>query len=228
MELLVYDPAKSCAGRSGKDHRYSRRTTFDTLGDSSLVGALRLPPRPDRHDCPHPCWRQLEYDHDPTRRVGNLQQSCLGPGTLSNMKLIEIPEFGKVPDDFLQHEMVRAAVDVTVDLYRRVGFVRPWIGYLSIKARVPVGMCGFKSSPVAGRVEIAYGTVPGHEGQGIATAMATALIEIAQQENSSLTVFAQTLAEENASTSILKKLGFTLLGAVEHPEDGTVWEWELH
>jgi hypothetical protein len=41
-------------------------------------------------------------------------------------------------------------------------------------------------------------------------------------------VFAQTLPEENASTAILKKLGFTLVGSVQHPDDGTVWEWELH
>lgn len=39
--------------------------------------------------------------------------------------------------------------------------------------------------------------------------------------------FSQTLPEENASTSILKKLGFRLVGTVEHPEDGPVWEWEL-
>lgn len=143
------------------------------------------------------------------------------------MKLIEIPESGDLPDNFLQYEMVRAAVDATVDLYRRVGFVRPWLGYVSIKSGVPVGMCGFKSSPVAGRVEIAYGTIPGHEGQGVATAMAKNLVRIAQQEDPNVIVFAQTLPEENASTSILKKIGFALIGTVEHPEDGTVWEWQL-
>ena len=143
------------------------------------------------------------------------------------MKLIEIPESGDLPDNFLQYEMVRAVVDATVDHYRRVGFVRPWVGYLSIKSGVPVGMCGFKSQPVAGRVEIAYGTMPGHEGQGIATAMASELVRITYQEGPSLLVFAHTLPEENASTSILKKLGFKFVGSVEHPEDGTVWEWEL-
>ena len=91
-----------------------------------------------------------------------------------------------------------------------------------------MGACGFKSSPVAGRVEIAYGTFPGHEGRGFATTMARELVQISRQEDTSLTVTAQTLPEENASTSILKKLGFTLVGPVEHPEDGTVWEWELH
>ncbi len=85
----------------------------------------------------------------------------------------------------------------------------------------------FKSAPVDGRLEIAYGTLPGHEGKGVATTMAKALVEMVDQEGADLTVFAQTLPEGNASTSILKKLGFTLAGTVEHPEDGTVWEWEL-
>ncbi len=143
------------------------------------------------------------------------------------MKLIEIPEFGNVPESFLQHEMVRMAVEATVVLYRRVGFAPPWIGYVATKESVPVGLCGFKSSPVDGRVEIAYGTLPDHEGQGIATAMARELVRLGHQEDASLTVFAQTLPKENASTSILKKLGFTFVGPVEHPEDGTVWEWEL-
>ncbi len=59
------------------------------------------------------------------------------------------------------------------------------------------------------------------------TAIASELVRIAHEEDRGLTVFAQTLPEENASTSILKKLGFARLGSVEHPEDGTVWEWQL-
>jgi hypothetical protein len=34
-----------------------------------------------------------------------------------------------------------------------------------------------------------------------------------------------TLPELNASGALLKKVGFTLEGCVEHPEDGTVWQW---
>jgi hypothetical protein len=33
------------------------------------------------------------------------------------------------------------------------------------------------------------------------------------------------LPEENASTSILKKNGFVMLGTVWDDEDGNVWEW---
>lgn len=61
----------------------------------------------------------------------------------------------------------------------------------------------------------------------MATALATELVQIAREEDASLTVFAQTLPEESASTSILKKLGFQMMRTVDHPEDGLVWEWEL-
>jgi hypothetical protein len=38
---------------------------------------------------------------------------------------------------------------------------------------------------------------------------------------------AQTLPRESASTAILKKLGFVLIGTVNDPEDGEVWEWQI-
>jgi len=52
------------------------------------------------------------------------------------------------------------------------------------------------------------------------------LVNIAKEHQPQPLVFAQTLPEENASTSILKKLGFRWKGTVEPPEEGTVWEWE--
>ena len=101
----------------------------------------------------------------------------------------------------------------------------PWSGYLAQENEALVGTCAFKTPPQEGTVEIAYFTFPGHEGQGVATRMAQALLQMAQQHGVGV-VRAQTLPEENASTSILKKLGFVLQGAVEHPTDGTVWEWQ--
>ena len=69
--------------------------------------------------------------------------------------------------------------------------------------------------------------MPGFEGRGIATAMVKELVRIARQKRKTLTIFAQTLPEENASTTILKRLGFRFTRSVDHLEDGTVWEWEL-
>lgn len=142
------------------------------------------------------------------------------------MKLIEIGETGKLPEQIVVDDFLREVVEATVAHYRRTGFVPPWIGYVGLNDGVPVGVCGYKSQPVDRRVEIAYGTAPGYEGKGVATELAAELVKLARRANSSLTVFAQTLSEENASTSILKKLGFQLMRTVDHPEDGLVWEWE--
>lgn len=115
----------------------------------------------------------------------------------------------------------------TVKLYESVGFKEPWVCYLAVFESTPVGTCGFKSPPCNGRVEIAYFTFPEFEGRGFATAMAAQLITIAKRHQPSILVFAQTLPERNASHRILEKLGFNCVGKIEHPEDGTVCEWQL-
>ena len=118
-------------------------------------------------------------------------------------------------------------IEATTQLYKAVGYELPWVGYLAFENGLCVGTCGFKSRPENSRVEIAYFTFPEHEARGIATRMASTLIHMAQSKMPAVTVAAQTLPEENASTSILKKLHFRFAGPVEHPEDGLVWEWRL-
>ena len=142
------------------------------------------------------------------------------------MKLIPIGQNGELPG-VTENEHLKMIIEMTIAHYQKTGFPQPWISYLAIEKWGPVGACGFKSKPVDRRVEIAYWTLPGHEGKGIATAMAGELIQIARQADANIAVFAQTLPAENASTSVLKKLGFALTGSVQHPEDGLVWEWEL-
>jgi [ribosomal protein S5]-alanine N-acetyltransferase len=112
-------------------------------------------------------------------------------------------------------------------LYARRGFVEPWVGYLALEAGEWVGGCGFAAPPVAGEVEIAYFTFPGHEGRGVATQMATALLDLTAEAaaQGGFEFIAHTLPEENASTSILKKLGFVHEGVIDHPEDGPVSKW---
>ncbi len=109
--------------------------------------------------------------------------------------------------------------------YARVGFVPPWTGYFSVTAGIAVGGGGFKEAPKDGRVEIAYFTVPEFEGRGFGTQTARALVEIARRADKRLVIAAQTLPVENASTAILRRLGFRLDRPLVHPEDGEVWEW---
>jgi RimJ/RimL family protein N-acetyltransferase len=122
-------------------------------------------------------------------------------------------------------ELVGDVVSATRGLYERRGFEPPWLGFLAIEEGCIVGTCGFAGPPRDGEVEIAYFTFPGKEGQGIATRMATELIRLAGEATAEVCCTAHTLPHEGASTSILRKLKFHLLGEVEHPEDGIVWKW---
>lgn len=143
------------------------------------------------------------------------------------MQLIPLPRDGLAPD--FAGARPTEAREVAAVLVRGYdsGFVPPWIGYLASDAGVPVGLCAFKGPPRDGAVEIAYFTFPAHEGRGVATRMARELIALARATDPAIRVRAQTLPSENASTRILRKLGFGHARDVAHPEDGLVWEWEL-
>jgi RimJ/RimL family protein N-acetyltransferase len=148
---------------------------------------------------------------------------------MSELRLIQIDVDGTPHED--AGILSKQAADVcaqTAALYRSVGFNPPWVGYLAIQGLQLVGTCAFSAAPKDGRVEIAYFTFPEFEGRGIATLMATKLIKIAQASVDRPMVFAQTLPVVNASNHILKKLGFQFAGEVTHPEEGIVWEWQLH
>lgn len=141
--------------------------------------------------------------------------------------LIEIEEEALSTDLPPLSDLLQSVIEATQALYKMEGFVRPWTCYLAVQEGIVVGMCGFKSPPKNGKVEIAYSTLTEYEGKGIATKMARQLIQMAQTDDSNVCIVAQTLPEENASTAILKKLGFTFAETIQHPEDGEVWEWSL-
>ena len=68
-------------------------------------------------------------------------------------------------------------------------------------------------------------TFPEYEGRGIAAEMARQLVQVAQQADPTLTVTAQTLPRQSASTAILRKQGFAFEGEVQDPEEGLLWQW---
>jgi ribosomal-protein-alanine N-acetyltransferase len=144
------------------------------------------------------------------------------------LELIAITQDGTLAKPVASLPVLAAQiVEATTQLYETFGYEPPWVGYLALENGSYVGSCAFKSPPENNRVEIAYFTFPGHESRGVATQMASALVRIAINKMPLVTVAAQTLPEESASTSILKKLQFRFVGALEHPEDGLVWEWQL-
>lgn len=77
----------------------------------------------------------------------------------------------------------------------------------------------------SGVVEIAYLTFLPTLRSGVATGLATALVEIARSQGVA-TVIAHTLPETSASTRVLEINGFTKTADVANPEDGPVWRWE--
>jgi len=90
-----------------------------------------------------------------------------------------------------------------------------------------IGTAAFKGPPDAeGVVELAYGIVRVCEGRGYATEAAAALTAFASGIPAVRRVRAHTLPGANASTRVLSKCGFALIGEVTDPEDGLVWRWE--
>lgn len=126
-----------------------------------------------------------------------------------------------------QTEQLIEACKGTAGLYREIGFYPPWIGYVAARNNRAVGGGAFVGAPAEGRVEIAYYTLDGLEGQGHALSTARALVELAHREDPQVVIIAKTLPEENASTRILHGLGFTRAGIVQDDEVGEAWLWEL-
>jgi len=146
------------------------------------------------------------------------------------MQLVPIEQegaFGIAAED--PSGSVAGVLELTNALYSRRGFEPPWICYLAQEQGMWVGTCGFAGPPSDGEIELAYFTFPGQEGRGVATRMATALLALTGPAASirRLRFVAHTLPQEGTSTRILRRLGFSLLGTIVHPEDGEVWKWRV-
>jgi ribosomal-protein-alanine N-acetyltransferase len=122
-------------------------------------------------------------------------------------------------------EQIIATYAANADLFRRVGFVPPWVSYVAVDDGRAVGGGAFVGPPRDNRVEIAYFTLKELEGFRYATRIATELVAIARNANPGITIAAFTLREFNASTKILQRLGLRLFGDAQDPDAGDVWEW---
>lgn len=148
---------------------------------------------------------------------------------MKQVELVSIDQSGVLSRSSVDlPEMARKNCVDTASYYKVVGFVPPWIGYVTVYEGRVVGGGAFKGSPKEKRVEIAYYTLPEFEGRGFATATARELIKIAKSADPAILVTAQTLPEQNASTAVLKRLGFSLAGTATDPDAGEVWDWHLN
>ncbi len=146
---------------------------------------------------------------------------------MNQLTLLPIAQTLEGNEKFVSNPLCQDSIYVTMDFYKRVGFAPPWIGYYAEQNGTLVGCAAFKGAPIHGTVEIAYGTFENHQKQGVATAICRKLVELARQTDHTIRITARTLPEKNYSTRVLQKNGFVLLGTVEDPEDGNVWEWEF-
>ncbi len=126
---------------------------------------------------------------------------------------------GQLPDELVQN------CKATADLYRRIGYQEPWVGYVAADGDQGVGGGAFVGAPQDDCVEIAYFTLKEWEGRGYATRTVAALMAIAQRTEPHITIKAFTLPEHNASNRILRRHGFQLFGDAEDADAGPVWEW---
>ena len=89
-----------------------------------------------------------------------------------------------------------------------------------------VGNGGWKGLPEQGAAELGYAVAPARQRRGIATAVVRELVERGRRAGLRVVV-AHTLAEENASTKVLTRCGFTRTAELDDPDEGRVWRWEL-
>ncbi len=125
---------------------------------------------------------------------------------------------GEVPPQWLEQLRAARAAD-------------PWtFGFAVLLPAIAqvIGSASFKGPPdAAGMVEVAYAIVPAWQGKGCATEATRELVVFAFNDSRVRLIRAHTLPENNASTRVLTKNGFTNSGEVIDPEDGRVWRWEL-
>ena len=103
-----------------------------------------------------------------------------------------------------------------------------WFTYLPIlkSENTLIGSCGYVGPPKDGIVEIGYEICEIYRNRGYATELAQALTKNALAKREIKKVIAHTLAQENASTHVLKKCGFKKVGEITSEEDGELWLWE--
>lgn len=144
------------------------------------------------------------------------------------MELLPIHPTAAENAAFANHPDCQDSVAPTLDFYQRVGYEPPWIGYFARVDDKLVGAAGFKGPPRNGQVEIAYGTFPAYQHQGVGTQMCRELVQLALEPDPTLRITARTLPEENYSTKILRSNGFIWAGMTWEEEDGDMWEWLYH
>ena len=136
-------------------------------------------------------------------------------------------EFGlAVPDDW---PLFPEAFSVLDEEEASETIPQTWGGYLflNFEGTKIIGNGGYTGAPDEnGQVEIGYEIAPEFQNMGYATEAATEMLSFALC-NGARSVIAHTLAKENASNSVLQKIGMKMVKELPHDELGKVWLWRI-
>jgi|SRR5688572_4932901 len=143
------------------------------------------------------------------------------------MELTPIKENLEENTEFVNNPLCQETIYMTIDFYKKIEFVPPWICYYAKQNDNLVGSAAFKGPPKNGTVEIAYGTFEKYRNQRIGTKICKSLVDLSLKTDPTVRITARTLPEKNFSTRILEKNNFEFIGSINDPEDGEVWEWEF-
>jgi RimJ/RimL family protein N-acetyltransferase len=105
-----------------------------------------------------------------------------------------------------------------------------WGGYFFIHTqnRALVGSGGFHfQSDNIGTVEIGYEIASEYWNRGFATEAVHKMVDFAFADEQVTKVIAHTLADVNASNSVLQKVGMKYITEEDDPEQGKVWLWQI-
>lgn len=144
-----------------------------------------------------------------------------GRETLSELLGVAVPlEWPEFPEAFTLP--VIGAVSVgEPEPYR-------WPGYVFVDQRISalIGNGGYSGEPNrAGEVEVGYEVAPAYRNLGYASEAVRALVDNALKVPEITAVIAHTLAVENASVRVLRKVGFQWDGEMVSEEAGAIWRW---
>lgn len=131
-----------------------------------------------------------------------------------------------VPDGWPPGEYDQPAISFFLDRVRENADAVGWYSWYAVLRsadgqKIVVGAAGFFGPPDEnGQVEIGYSVVSGYEGQGYATEMVQALVQVAFASTRVKRMIAHTRQENIGSIRVLEKAGFGFVGAGQ--EEGVV------
>ena len=135
----------------------------------------------------------------------------------------------EVPDDWPSPDVLQQQIPVQIERLEASGDDLPWHGRLIVlRPGTLVGNINLKGPPdMAGDVEIGYEVLPAYRRQGIAMEAAGLLIDWCFAQAGVKRVSARTKPDNEASQTMLTKLGFRCIGSERDTVIGEMLVWRL-